>query len=303
VVIAIIGILVALLLPAVQAAREAARRVHCGNNLRQLGLAILGYHEAHKAFPTGSTVVARVDTTGISKHGLSWQVFVLPYLELGPMFENIDPYYTPDWGTREAAIPTFACPSAKHVDLLTAKKGEMHESYYAGVSGAGRRIGDQIDLQDEVQCGDYSTNGVFYPLSGTRISEVSDGTTQTLAIGERNYELFVWMHGIWWTGRSNQKWMDPPEHMKKVCCTHTKNVRHPINGDLDRYGYYPYDRDRPPGAARMLFNDLIFGSFHPGGAHFVFCDGSVHFLNEATDVGIYQDLATRSGSEVSKWRP
>jgi prepilin-type N-terminal cleavage/methylation domain-containing protein/prepilin-type processing-associated H-X9-DG protein len=303
VVIAIIGILVALLLPAVQAAREAARRIHCGNNLRQIGLAVLGYHETHQTFPTGSTVVPKVDGSGISKHGLSWHVFVLPYLELGPMFENIDPYHAPNWSAREAAIPTFACPSAKHVDLLTAKKGEMHESFYVGVSGAGRRTGDQVDLQDEAQCGDYSTNGVLYPLSDTRIGEISDGTTQTLAVGERTYQLFIWMHGIWWTGQPAQKWMDPPEQMKKVCCTNTKNMRFPINGDLDRFGYYPFDRDRPPGAAKMLFNDLVFGSFHPGGALFAFCDGSVHFLSEATDIAMLQELATRDGSEVSKWRP
>jgi prepilin-type processing-associated H-X9-DG protein len=161
---------------------------------------------------------------------------------------------------------------------------------YFGVMGAGRDAKFK-DLEDG-HCGDYYTDGVFYPTSGTRIADILDGTSNTLAVGERTYQIRNWTSGCWWD-------TDPDT---KVCVYADKNIRWPINADLDEVGYYPFDAKAPPSAPKtLLFNDLIYGSRHPGGAQFAYADGSVHFLPETIDFTIYQDLATIAGGEVNRW--
>jgi prepilin-type processing-associated H-X9-DG protein len=282
VVIAIIGVLLGLLLPAVQAAREAARRSQCSNNLKQMGLALQNYHAQHRSFPPGAPLP--FDETNPS---ISWRVLILPFLEETAVYEEIGPKPDGDaksWAPRRRAIEVYLCPSTERpVENGTA----LVVAHYAAVSGA-YRGNDRMDLEDML-CGDIYTNGIFYPTSRTTIAKITDGTSHTLAVGERQYIFRDWMNGATRIGM-------PPTEM---CTEAAKNVRFPINADQNVHGYYKFDNTAPSGAKKdVLLNDLYFASKHPGGAHFCLADGSVQFLQDSIDITLYQDLSTRNGDEV-----
>ena len=285
VVITIIGILIALLLPAVQAAREAARRLQCANNLKQLGLALHNYHQALGSFPTGAAWADGPDTRA------SWHVLVLPYLEQQSLYERLDQTQSMYDGENlelGKQIPhIFTCPSDGRQPTDPYKpESQSRTTNYLGVMGAGRN-GNVVDLNDG-SCGDYYTDGVFFPYSRTRIADIRDGSSNTLAVGERIYELRLWTKGAYYDGT-------PDNH---VCIFASKNIRWPMNSDPEVLCYR-----NCPGERTCLFNNLYFGSRHPGGAQYVFADGSVHFLSETINFQVYQDLATTNGGEVSNWSP
>ena len=282
VVIAIIGILIALLLPAVQAAREAARRLQCANNLKQIGLATHNYHQALGCFPPGAANALNKDVTGVF-------AFLLPYLEQAALYERIEPVNSVYSGSnREAGkvlLTGLVCPSAgqQPSDPL-GSEGELHTTNYAGVMGPGRD-GRWVVLEPSM-CGNHAKDGVFYPWSSTRVTDIRDGSSNTIAIGERLHELRVWTRGS----------CDVPGSPGRMCVASAKNITWPMNSDPKVVCYADC-----PGARTCLFNDLFFGSRHPGGAHFAFADGSVHFLSEAIQFEIYEDLATKAGGETNRW--
>ena len=285
VVIAIIGILIALLLPAVQAAREAARGMKCANNLKQMGLAMHLYEDAHSCFPPG----ANWEAPNLQSFG--FHCFLLPYMEQLGMHEQLD--FTQDildglnLEVTEKISATLLCPSYA---------GEMTESFtpgydaivtnYSGVMGAGRRSEDRIDLGPH--CGSYYLDGILVPGNRVRIRDVTDGTSHTLAIGERTYNLRIWTRGVQFQGNLRNP--------SAVCVTSTKNVRYPINSDPGVYCYAPCS------TRTLWFNDLFFGSQHPGGAHFMFADGSIHFLTDDIELELYKDLASMDGGEGNLWQ-
>ena len=281
VVITIISVLVGLLLPAVQAAREASRRTSCGNNLKQLGLALQSYHDQFGAFPPGS----RFHETD-RMPGISWRVLLLPYIEQAPLYEAISPLPNggaADWTATYQELRLLSCPSAERSP--TAAKA----SHYDSVAGAGR--GEHVwDLEDAT-CGDLALDGVLYPASHTRMAQIVDGTSHTVTIGERIYALTDWMTGASRLGH-------PPQ---RICSGASKNVRYPINANHRRFGYFVGDRTAPTGAdLSMQFNDVFFGSEHGGGAQFAFADGSVHFLAEDIEFLTLQDLSTIQGGEADR---
>jgi prepilin-type N-terminal cleavage/methylation domain-containing protein/prepilin-type processing-associated H-X9-DG protein len=279
VVIAIIGVLLAILLPAVQAAREAARRAACTNHLKQLGLALLNYHDQHSAFPPGAHLHERMNQASVG-----WRVLILPYMEESALYDEIRPLAdggAAHWDPSERAVESLLCPSGPREGPVI---GQL--SHFAGISGAYRGE-SRIDLEDSF-CGDIYTNGILYLQSRTKIADVSDGTSHTLIVGERLYVFRNWMAGA--------TQLTPTT----ICSGASKNIRFPINADPTRFGYFPGDPEAPPEADRgMLLNDLYFGSGHSGGAQFAYADGSVHFLRDDMDFTVYQDLATRDGGEVA----
>ncbi len=289
VVIAIIGILIALLLPAVQAAREAARRMQCANNLNQIGLAMHNYHAALGLFPPGAA------RCGGGK-GASLLVSLLPYLEENVFYEQFDPTIPITQGINSElgrlSIAAHTCPSdgQESIDPCPVEEN-WRTTNYVGVMGAGRN--NNVVSPGGAKCGEYYTDGVFYLDSRTRIADISDGTSNTMAIGERTYNLRSWTKGATDYGT-------PSSHM---CVFSAKNVEWPINSDPEVLWYWP----APPGYSveqrTCQFNDLYFGSRHPGEAQFVFADGSVHFIDETINLQIYQDLATIAGGEVNDWSP
>jgi prepilin-type N-terminal cleavage/methylation domain-containing protein len=287
VVVAIISLLLAILLPAVQAAREASRRRQCTTHLQQQILAALNYESEQRELPTGSREHKRANAEGVG-----WRVLVLPYMEGEATYSAVPPDDDGGYGGDKGTIPPaiFICPS---VDRQPPDGVEWPKSDYEGVAGAGASDDGRRDLEDD-QCGDVYTDGVFYPKSDTRISDITDGTSHTLAIGERTYVLHVWADGSYWF--KNPKF--------KVCMRSTRNIRWPLGADHNRFGYYVYDQEAPDGAEKtMLLNDLEFDSSHPGVVPFAMVDGSVHLIDESIDLTVIRELATRNGHEVNRWNP
>ena len=278
-VVTIIGILISLLLPAVQMTRESARRTHCANNLRQLGLGMNQHHEQHGVFPPGSEVPVRS-----TQVGLSWHVHMLPFIQQQALYDVINPSYGPSGQARprNQLISSFVCPS-------DATNTQPWRTNYFGVMGAGELM---EQTEDQTHCGNFFADGVLYPGSHVTTAHVRDGTSNTMVVGERVY----WAKTSWIEGSF---WIESRE--KKTCVISAKNFRWPINANLDRIGYYVVDkRARWEGRkTEMLMNDLLFGSAHPGGALFVFADSSVHFLRSSIDFTLSQALATIDGGEAS----
>ncbi len=294
VVIAIIGVLVALFLPAVQAARESARRIQCSNNLKQLGLALQNYESTHTMFPPGST--------GHQRHGLFSKI--LPYLEETAIYGQVD--FQGDSladPNRYTVISAYVCPSYPYPSVAEAGTLpyfwlEGAYTTYQGVGGVNPDASGATTVEPGVvmsgegvtiylsAAGDLPDNGLFAWRSQRRISQVEDGLSNSFAIGE-----FVHCNGFgtlcsdppgnvrpWVFGGTGEINNSPGSYAFKI-------AEHPPNSNIDRgFG--------------VGFNHLPMGSFHPGITQFVFADGSVHSIIDNIDFIVYQALATIDGGEV-----
>ena len=181
----------------------------------------------------------------------------------------------------EQEIDIYTCPSAP-------ESPSFQPSHYVGVAGAGRN-GYAKDLEDSV-CGDYYTDGMLYPQSKVTGAHIRDGQSNSLLVGEQpnSQPVFrrTWIEGAFWVGSVETR----------VCMNSTKNVRWPINGSPETFGYL--GAVTPPGKKKMLMNDATYSSFHPGGAYFVFADGHVEMLTNDIDLECLKHLATINGKEV-----
>ena len=269
VVITVIGILIALLLPAVQAAREAARRTSCTNNLKQLGLAMHGYHDALGSFPPGYIYVAR----DVEEWG--WAVFLFPYMEESSRYEviNVSGGRLTD-AIRNAQlrphlqdrISALRCPSDGGLKVLPSTLRKFDDGA-AGIAGFKPAISNYIGVLGLYDlAGDYPNNGVLFGNSAVSTNDIPDGTSRTLAIGERDIRC----HSGAWCGNKNPA------------------------GNRDDGIYFTVGRVSVPiNAMAPLQCTEGFSSAHPGGAQFLFCDGSVHFLSETID--FTPDTSTSTG--------
>lgn len=290
VVIAIIAVLIALLLPAVQAAREAARRIQCCNNLKQIGLALHNYHDAVGAFPPGYLSRLGPDGDNIGP-GWGWAAMILPQIEQSPLFNSVNfslAIETPANQTaRLTKVNAFICPSDASfraqftvVDDSTSSTTlgspicDVASSDYVGCFGTG----DVSDIP-----GRDRGEGLFFRNRSVRIAEITDGTSHTLAVGEKSQNL---ARGTWTGAISNAAVTITelqaegglsPEGGGALVLSHT--------GELDGPNSKPAHADQ-------------FWARHPGGAQFAFADGSVRFIKEKRPLAILQALATRQGGEV-----
>jgi type II secretory pathway pseudopilin PulG len=286
VVIAIIGILIALLLPAVQAAREASRRSQCANNLRQHSIASQEYHAANGRFPPGGRLHIKS-----GQNGVSWRVLILPYIEQQALFDVIAPVPNggaTNWNGPQSQVPDqFICPA------LERSSGDFVAASYWGVGGVPRD--SETDGQDDPYCGLMAINGSLFAGSKTRVGDIVDGTSNTILLGERTYVWRAWMNGARWSTGTPKR---------SICSEAANNMVYPINASHAYFGYYIGDNERPDGTdAEISLNDLFFGSHHPGGAHFAYADSSVHFLADETELTILQDATTIRGEEVNRLNP
>ncbi|MBN1588790.1 MAG: DUF1559 domain-containing protein [Pirellulales bacterium] len=295
VVIAIIGILIALLLPAVQAAREAARRVSCTNKLKQIGLALQNYHSAHRRFPPGG--LFGQGPKG-DHSGFGFAAMIMPYMELGVLYDNLD--FTKDFNITPnidqaiKAADSFRCPSFSGADgetwtITPGSIDDLSVGNYSGVSGA-----DPPDTSGSPlhylypsggHCGAYYINGILYPGSRVSVRDIVDGTASTFIVGERIFELRSWMRGDYYQDTLDRPWL--------VCSASAKGITKPLNPPPGEWIYDP-----KIGTRNILFNELYFGSEHPGGANFAKADGSVDFVEESVDFAVLKATATRDSSEV-----
>ncbi|MAT71341.1 MAG: hypothetical protein CMJ58_17665 [Planctomycetaceae bacterium] len=300
VVIAIIGVLVALLLPAVQSAREAARRMSCTNNLKNIILAAHNYHGSVGEFCPSAQLPGKSSETSISMH-----ISLLPYIEQGALDAVVTERLrnSPNGTLDELAltdallngeITIYWCPSrdqSEQEDFTDAGRALVT---YFGVTGAGRN-GNRYTFANPAQCGEVFNDGVFYPYEAVSIKHITDGTSQTLAIGERTYQLRTFFAGAFYNGAKPYS-----AGTTQVCSHAAKNMRWGITSPED-VGYYVMAQNAPNGSPKtILFNDLFFGSDHPSGANFAYADGSVHFLADDTSVTVLRNLATRSGGETAQ---
>ena len=293
-VIAIIGILVALLLPAVQAAREAARRTQCMNNVKQVGLALRSYHVSFGTFPAAASISLPEQCTGADCRGNPIYVSLLPYLEQAVLETAYD--YEAPWGwagwwganptLAEQKLAVYQCPSA-------GDAGFPNRRVYFAVTG-----GKTLTVHNSR--GDVFLDGVFTINRWLRLAHIVDGSSNTLTIGE-SVHVARWGMGSGY-GDSNVggpvSWLHgggcglgyygscPPESFSLGRAF--RGTKHPINANI-----LPMAGD--------MENDAPFGSDHPGGTHFLFGDGHVDFLGEAIDMDLYQALSTRAGGEAIKF--
>jgi prepilin-type N-terminal cleavage/methylation domain-containing protein/prepilin-type processing-associated H-X9-DG protein len=284
VVIAIVAVLVGLLLPAIQKVREAANRIKCANNLKQIGLACHGYHDAYHFFPPGYRTFPSADPMATSP-GWGWAAYLLPYLEQtnlgqGLMFEY--PIEDPaNAAGRTTVLPIYQCPSDPGVpatftvtDALGQPLADVAPTSYAACCG----IGELTDIPGPGE-------GVFYGNSRIRIADITDGTSSTTLIGDRAWSqtMAPWAGGInggiVHPGPANP-WLTSPTAIAPApifCLVHNNkiNPRDDSDGGLDD-----------------------FSSGHPGGVNIVFADGSVHFLPNTLNHATFLALGTRAGGEV-----
>jgi prepilin-type processing-associated H-X9-DG protein/prepilin-type N-terminal cleavage/methylation domain-containing protein len=275
VVIAIMGVLIGVTLAAVQRVRGAAARAKCQNNMRQIGFALHHYHDARGGLPPGLTSGA----SGNPYPYVSWLTRLLPYVEHGDLWRQTEDAYARDANFLDDPphiclstwVPLYTCPS----DGRTQGFGE---------TPTGKRVAFTSYLGME-GTNQFTADGVLYADSHVRFGEVLDGLSNTLMVGERppSFDLRL---GWWYAGWGQSQ--DGSAEM--VLGVREKNYWN--NGGSCAPGPYHYG----PGRASNRCDVFHFWSPHPGGANFLFCDGSVRFLSYSADP-IMPALATRAGGE------
>jgi prepilin-type processing-associated H-X9-DG protein len=304
VVIAIIAVLIGLLLPAVQKVREAAARMKCSNNLKQLGLALHNYHDANNTLPPGG------QTAPSGGYGHSWYTFILPYIEQGNIYNQFDSkgVYSPYtglvyYGTNEyngkllagKKLSILFCPSSSLPDLAltTGTPGGVQSPTYTGISGAiDHRLAINRDGEtyEHYGKGIVSRGGVLVSHETRKLTDVSDGTSSTMMVGEQSdYCLtaskakvdcrsdfgHAFAMGPGWPGE-NRTW-------------NVTSVRYAINNkawENKGVGDVYYGQNRP------------IQSVHTGGANVLFADGSVRLLSDSTPIQTLYNLANRDDGNV-----
>jgi prepilin-type N-terminal cleavage/methylation domain-containing protein/prepilin-type processing-associated H-X9-DG protein len=276
VVIAVLAVLVGLVLGAVQKVRATAARADCQNRMRQLGLAVQNYHAADRTLPPGLSLRAENG----KRPYLGWTARVLPYLEQEAVWRQVEEAFATDpapltfYGhpphARLLATPigAFACPADARVPGPGAVgRTQVAHTSYLGVEG--------IDQ--------FSRDGLFYLDSAVRLSDVADGTSQTLCLGERPPAADLKL-GWWYRG-----WGQSTDGSAEMLLG--ARERNESIGDCDA-GAHRYK----PGRIDDICSVFHFWSLHPGGANFAFADGSARFLRYDADA-ILPALATRAGGE------
>ncbi len=339
VVISIIGVLIALLLPAVQAAREAARRVQCTNNLKQLALGTHNYESANGCFPMGSPLSIATFNSGWFKVGDYVQnhsviVAMLPHLELQSLYNTVNfsagIHLAANLTVQRTQTNSFLCPSDSRawqidqpdmgsIDFPLSLFRVAHSSYSA-CTGTWHHEAEGPNSTPSQATLSAQDNGVFYTNSHTRMAEITDGTSNTLLLGERRMEEKYATDWNWWySGTMGDGLFETmaPINPWRVVQPSAGAPGGPISG--------------PPNFEDFAYLNAA-SSRHPGGANFAFADGSVRFLKETIDcwpvnpltgfptgvkdgdgsfdgstlytllpgahLGVYQALSTRNGGEA-----
>jgi prepilin-type N-terminal cleavage/methylation domain-containing protein len=317
VVMAIIGILVGLLLPAVQQAREAARRIQCKNNLKQIGLALHNYTTTHRSLPPGATVDLSPSVTG---NNGSWGVHgrILPYLEQGNLYDQVD--LTTAWDFQSAIdglkIPTYACPSDPRSDEARDPGGGKVTLY---PTTYGFNYGRWFVFSPTTGNGG---DGLFYPNAKLTFASATDGTSSTLLAAEvkawtkyqRNggppittmptnvaqAETTV-ASGAQFKSTGHTEWPDGRVHHAGVTVTLLPNTEvHFTAGSTTHKetDYNSWQEGKNGGAGQPSYAIITSRSYHSGTVNVVLLDGSTRSISDSIDIAVWHALGTRSGNEV-----
>lgn len=289
VVIAIIAVLIALLLPAVQQAREAARRSACKNNLKQIALALHNYESSYRVFPPG--YIHKFGPAGSAMQpanhaGLAWGAMILPQLEQTALYQQFNSRI-PVWDVanltpREQRLSVFLCPSDPYSDGTFVVRDDTSTPIerYAAASYAANwgPASDTVNLDDTP----VQSQGIFYRNSRTRVRDITDGLSNTLAIGERTNgpipgSATAGGHAVFETA-----WSAAVREITDLSDDHGHMVL-----------FETQFRPNQPGG-----DDKGLSAPHVGLCQFALCDGSVRAISENIDADLYNALGTRSGGEV-----
>jgi prepilin-type N-terminal cleavage/methylation domain-containing protein/prepilin-type processing-associated H-X9-DG protein len=306
VVIAIIGILLALLLPAVQAAREAARSVTCCNNLKQIGLALHGFHVVNGCFPIGTVVKGYANGAGYPSGASPGDVpvklleagpycpgvfaVILPFLEQGALYESLRMDLAIDEDANVALgktiISLYLCPSSDHIyglqkaphsEPLADPSMQFAVIDYNGLNGVNRLF------TAAPSSGQLQNHGSLAERQQLSIAQFVDGTSQTIDVVETvNFGRGVWIHGR-------------PHYNQAAYAINSLNG---YNGALN--AVQP-DGANNGGPGKGIAGTWGISSGHPGGANTLFVDGAAHFLTDSLSAETLTALITRDGGEVIQW--
>jgi prepilin-type N-terminal cleavage/methylation domain-containing protein/prepilin-type processing-associated H-X9-DG protein len=304
VVIAVIAVLIGLLLPAVQAAREAARRTQCVNNLRQIGIAIHNYESSYGCFPIGYIsspgVGFRDPQTGDWGPGWGWLAVILPNVEQGPLYSAIN-CNLPCWDLANTtcvrvSLQVYLCPTANNPDTTVGVTDADQNLWQGAIFGRANYVHNvgtndvwsapaTLNYDDPV----LGATGVMYRNSRIRFAAVTDGLSNTVAAGERSPNLAdaVWPGVV--PGAAHYSYGQF------------------ANDDWDGAGSYVASNSGPsiyeppaiihPPNSPVGDTDEMY-SLHPGGANVLLCDGSVRFVKQSISLRSWAALSSRSGGEV-----
>ena len=273
--VAICAILVGLLLPAVQKVRDSANRVACAGHLREIGIALHHYNDTHGHLPEGSAPWVGYNWWEIFDASMPWHVRLLPFIEQDGLFQKAAWAYTVDHHQMnvpphvgDVVLPIYLCP-AESRRVGGGASWHWATTSYLGVSGP------------------VSANrlGVLYCLSKTRLTDISDGTTETLMVGERppgaDLKLGEWYYGGFGAGPTEAGMANNYLGVRESTPT-------PLGCPSSSFR---------PGRINDRCDDYHFWSLHAGGANFAFADGSVRFLSYSADA-VIKALSTRAGGEI-----
>ncbi|MDX1966275.1 MAG: DUF1559 domain-containing protein [Planctomycetaceae bacterium] len=299
VVIAIIAILIALLLPAVQQAREAARRTQCRNNLKQLGLALHNYHDTHTLLPIGHQYIGTFDgnsTNADGGNGFGWSYFVLPYFDQAPLYNQ----FRPEYPLSNDAYPQSNDSAGSNRQLAATPLAMMRcpsdvlpESLNFGVAGNTGRMLPQATCSYKASAGSFFNNsqgtpaqnqsrfnGLFHRDSRIGLRDITDGTSNTIAVGE-----FTWK-------------LSTATRLYGAVSATLGYASGASNGLMSNSEF----GINPPQSAAINILNSSWHSLHTGGAHFLMADGQVRFISQNVHhTGRCYDTTTHTVTNCAVW--
>jgi hypothetical protein len=308
--------LVALLLPAVQAAREAARRAQCKNHMRQLSLAVLNYESAHQRLP--ASVIVDLDGNNTANNG-SWGVHgrILSYLEQATLYDKVNISVAWDYQSAIDAmrIPVFSCPSdpeASRIRIPGTGKVRLYPTTY------GFNQGTWFVYDPTLKIGG---DGVFYPNSHLSLATIKDGTTHTaLAAEVRAWQPYtrnggpatmvppndvaeaavIAASGAQFKNTGHTEWPDGRVHHTGFTTTLTPNsfVPYTVNGETFDVDFNSWQEGKSGIDGRPSYAVVTSRSYHPGSVLVAYVDGSVREVSELIDLRIWRAMGTRAGWEI-----
>ncbi|MDB5335604.1 MAG: hypothetical protein JWN70_1223 [Planctomycetaceae bacterium] len=308
VVIAIIAVLIALLLPAVQQAREAARRSQCKNNLKQQGIALHGFHDTFNRFPAGCNPDMdpwKSPGSADAHYGSNWKIWTLPYIDQANVYNKWQ--FNGQSGYSNAnnfallsgiMLSVHRCPSSILPDFSTRPHRNMYTCYTA-IAGSATDVGAFATAGGGL-CSDH---GIMGARSLTKIKDITDGTTNTILVGEQSNELRdannkILLGATYGGSVGISVTAMGPDAVSEGCQMTTNSselynittVRYPINQIGMTVG--------AGGCNDNVGNNIPLSSLHTGGAHFLMADGSVRFLSNNMNLQTLSYAAARDDSQV-----
>jgi prepilin-type N-terminal cleavage/methylation domain-containing protein/prepilin-type processing-associated H-X9-DG protein len=283
VVIAIIAVLIGLLLPAVQKVREAASRASCQNNMHQIGLALHNYHDSQGSFPSGYLCSRPQANPDYTSPGWGWAALILPYIEQGNLGRQINfvlPIEDPsNLAARTMILKMYVCPSDRSTGVFTIQGKNNAPMVQAATNSYAACHGVGVDLDEELD--DF--NGMFSRNSRVRFTDVTDGTSNTIAIGERGafFTQTAWAGAVNF-GTTRITPGAPTNNPNAIEDAPTQTLAHIDIETINDPNADPEDFFTP----------------HTGAAVLLFADGSVHSVNIGIGLSVLQALSTRDGGEV-----